>query len=299
MAVEVHDERKKGAMNFSVIILSFNSEATIKQTLGSVLLVSDDIYVVDSYSTDATCNIVRDCGVEFIQHPFTNYAKQRNWAIESLPLKYGWELHLDADERLSDKLINELLELKSCEDSPGVNGYCIPRLVHFKGRALRHGGMFPIWHMRLFRRGSGRCEEREYDQHFIVDQPTAKLHGWFVDDIRMPLSEWINRHNRWSDAEVRELLGNSSERGVRASLRGNPIEQKRYFKNLYGRMPPLYRAWLLFFYRYVLRAGFLDGKEGLIFFFLQTLWFRLLIDAKLFEAQKKDSIKLQTVRTEI
>jgi glycosyltransferase involved in cell wall biosynthesis len=270
-------------MNLSVIILSFNSEITIEQTIRSVLPLSDDIHVVDSYSSDSTRAIARKCGASVVKRQFTNYADQRNWAIDNLLIKYEWELHLDADEMVSSKLRDQLLALKRGAEFTGVNGYCIPRLVYFKGRAIRHGGMFPIWHMRLFRHGFGRCEEREYDQHFVVEYPTAKLQGWFIDDIRMPLSEWISRHNRWSDAEVFELLRKDHKTGVQAKLWGNPLERKRSFKNLYERLPPFYRAWLLFLYRYVFRAGFLDGKEGFIFFFLQTLWFRLLIDAKLLE----------------
>jgi glycosyltransferase involved in cell wall biosynthesis len=263
-------------MNFSVVILSYNSEATIEQTIRSVLQLSDDVHVVDSYSNDSTCAIARECGASVVQHQFVNYAKQRNWAINNLLLKYEWELHLDADERVSSELGDELLSLKTVSVLAGVNGYCIPRLVYFKGRAIRHGGMFPIWHMRLFRHGYGRCEEREYDQHFVVNEPTAKLQGWFVDDIQMPLSEWTNRHNRWSDAEVSQLLNYSQQPGIQPNLRGGPLERKRYLRNLYGRMPLFHRAWLLFLYRYILRAGFLDGREGLIFFFLQTLWYALV-----------------------
>jgi len=276
-------------MDFSIIILSFNSESTIEQTIRSVLPLSDDIHVVDSYSSDGTCGIASRCNANVVQHQFTNYSEQRNWAIDNLPLRYKWEFHLDADESVSVRLKNELLSLKKDTGPTPINGYCISRLVRFQGREIRHGGMFPIWHMRLFRHGLGRCEEREYDQHFVVDEPTAKLRGWFIDDIRMPLTEWVTRHNRWSDAEVREVIRNRTETGIRAKLRGGPLERKRYLKNWYARLPYFYRAWLLFIYRYVLRAGFLDGKEGLVFFFLQTLWFRFLIDAKLFERRSERS----------
>jgi hypothetical protein len=173
---------------------------------------------------------------------------------------------------------------------PRINGYYVARLVRFLGRPIRHGGMYPIWHMRLFRRGKGRCEDREYDQHFLVDGVTAKLRGPIVDDIRIPLREWVNRHNAWSDAEVRERL---REGGGRAALQprllGDPLQRKRYLKVCYSRGPLFTRAWLLFLYRYVARLGFLDGKEGAIFFLLQTLWFRFLIDAKLLEQQRMNS----------
>jgi glycosyltransferase involved in cell wall biosynthesis len=275
-------------MNISVVILTYNSEATIGDTVAAAMRISDDIHVVDSFSSDQTSVIAEKLGSKVVTHTFVNYAAQRNWAIEHLPLKHEWELHLDADERMSEQLVEEVSSLKQCGAPPETNGYCVPRLVCFLGRPIRHGGMFPIWHMRLFRRGKGRCEDREYDQHFIVDGLTGRLRGAIIDDIRIPLSEWVSRHNRWSDAEVRELLRVPKTRGqtLEPRLFGNPLARKRYLKNAYSRLPPFTRAFLLFAYRYIFRLGFLDGKEGAIFFFLQALWFRFLIDAKLFEQQR-------------
>jgi hypothetical protein len=158
--------------------------------------------------------------------------------------------------------------------------------MHFLGRPIRHGGMYPIWHMRLFRHGRGRCEARRYDQHFYVDGPTGRLPHPMIDDIRMPLSEWTARHNRWSDAEAEEL-SQESVQGVIAPklLGGTPVQQKRALRSRYNQLPLFLRAFLLFLYRYIFRLGFLDGREGLIFFVLQTFWFRFLIDAKLLERE--------------
>jgi glycosyltransferase involved in cell wall biosynthesis len=271
-------------VQISVVILSYNSGAAMRATIESAAKISDDIYVVDSFSSDDTCAVATACGAYVIEHEFMNYAAQRNWAIEKLPMKHQWELHLDADELLSEELIGELEAFERDGVPPHINGYHVPRLVRFLGRPIRHGGMFPIWHMRLFRRGKGRCEEREYDQHFLVASPTAKLRGPIVDDIRMPLREWVSRHNRWSDAAVRDLLRDATgDRTLRADLFGSPLERKRRFKSLYNWLPPFTRAFLLFTYRYIVRLGFLDGKEGMVFFFLQTFWFRFMIDAKLFE----------------
>ncbi len=104
-----------------------------------------------------------------------------------------------------------------------------------------------------------------------------------VDDIRMSLSEWTVRHNRWADAEVEEQTAAMAGARVQPRLSGNPMERKRYLRGLYNDAPLFVRPYALFFYRYVLRLGFLDGKEGFIFWTLQTFWFRFLIDAKLFE----------------
>jgi hypothetical protein len=162
--------------------------------------------------------------------------------------------------------------------------------VHFHGRALRHGGMYPIYHMRLFRSGRGRCEDRKYDQHFRADGRTEKLEYPMIDDIRLSLSEWTIRHNRWADAEVDEILNPGGE-GVIAAGSGDPVAEKRRARGWYYRAPMFLRAFLLFHYRYFVRLGFLDGKEGLIFYTLQTLWFRFLVDAKLHERRKAEKRK--------
>ncbi|HXQ42509.1 MAG TPA: glycosyltransferase family 2 protein [Candidatus Udaeobacter sp.] len=271
-------------MTLSVVLLAFNSEATLGATLASARLVSDDIHVVDSGSADKTLEIAAAAGARIVQHPFENYGRQRNWAIDNLPLKYGWQLHLDADERLTPELAQRINALAAGFPA-GTDGYFIPRLTYFLGRPIRHGGMYPIWHMRLFRNGKGRCEDRKYDQHFRCDGPTTEIDAAMIDDVRMSLSEWTARHNRWADAEADELL-NPSETGVIAGrLAGDPVQRKRALRGGYNRAPLFLRAFGLFFYRYVLRLGFLDGMPGLIFFVLQTFWFRFLVDAKIYERQ--------------
>lgn len=269
-------------MNISVIILSFNSEDTLAATLESACKVSSDIHVVDSFSTDRTLEIANSVGAHVVQHEFENYSVQRNWAIDNLPIKHEWELHLDADEKLSDGIIEELRSFQN-GFPPDIDGYLIPRLVHFLGRPIRHGGMFPIWHMRLFRHGKGRCEGRKYDQHFFVQGQTRQLKNFMIDDHRMKLNEWVLRHVRWADAEVEELSRGISNENISGRFLGNPIERKRFQKEGYYSLPLFIRPFLFFLYRYIFRLGFLDGKEGMIFFVLQTFWFRFLVDAKIFE----------------
>jgi glycosyltransferase involved in cell wall biosynthesis len=273
-------------MSLSVIILTFNAEATLDATLASAAQVSDDIHVVDSGSSDGTLAIAQARGAHIVSHPFEDYGRQRNWAIDNLPLKYDWQLHLDADERLSPELSARINALRGAFPAD-VDGYFLPRLLHFMGRPIRHGAMYPIWHLRLFRRGKGRCEDRRYDQHFKVEGPTSRIDAPMIDDVRMSLSEWTTRHNRWSDAEVNEILNPSGSGVIAGKLGGNPIEQKRALRGGYNSAPLFVRAFALFFYRYVLRLGFLDGMPGLIFFVLQTFWFRFLIDAKVYETRLK------------
>lgn len=274
-------------MSLSVVILTFNAEATIRATAASALRVSDDVHAVDSGSSDATLAILAELGITTTHHPFESYGAQRNWAIANLPLKHGWQLHLDADERLSDGLVTEIERLKSAWPAQ-TDGFFIPRLVQFLGAPIRHGGMYPIYHMRLFRTGIGRCEDRKYDQHFFVTSGrTARLTAPMIDDIRMGLGEWTARHNRWADAEAAEIRAATTGPGIVAGrFDGNPVEKKRALRGWYNRAPRFWRAFALFLYRYVLRGGFRDGVPGLIFFVLQTFWFRFLVDAKLWEGER-------------
>jgi glycosyltransferase involved in cell wall biosynthesis len=275
-------------MKPSVVILAYNSVETLGATLAQARQISDDLHVVDSFSTDDTVALSQQHGAQVVQHGFESYGAQRNWAIDHLPLRYPWQLHLDADERLTPELI---ASLQALPENPDHSGFLIARLVQFLGRQLRHGGMSPTWHLRLFRNGAGRCEERQYDQHFYLTQGSAgRLQGYMIDEIRMSLSEWTARHNRWSDAEVMEQTQAIDAVRIHPRFWGNPLERKRFLRGLYNGAPLFVRPYALFFYRYFLRLGFLDGREGFIFWTLQTFWFRFLIDAKLFEQRKKKTI---------
>jgi glycosyltransferase involved in cell wall biosynthesis len=268
-------------MRPAIILLSFNSEDTLGATLSRARLVSDEIFVVDSFSKDNTVEIARSYGATVVEHAFEHYGAQRNWAIDNLPVTRPWQLHLDADEWLDEALVAAILTLP---DEPMHAGYFLPRYVRFLGRVLRHGGMSPTWHLRLFRSGLGRCEDRKYDQHFILTGgTTGQLPGSMIDDIRMSLSEWTARHNRWADGEVAELGAAETSGRLQADANGNPAQRKRYLRQKYNQLPLFIRPFGLFAYRYFFRLGFLDGIEGFIFWVLQTFWFRFLVDAKIWE----------------
>jgi glycosyltransferase involved in cell wall biosynthesis len=268
-----------------VVILTFNCESIIPQTLAQALRLCPSPFVVDSFSTDRTVEIARAAGCEVVQRPFENYAAQRNWAIDALRGHCDWQLHLDADEVLDDTAVAEIARLVSA-DNARHDAYLLRRVDYFMGRRLRHSGVNP-WHLRLFRDGHGRCESRLYDQHFVSDRPTGRMVGLMHDKTAVSLSDWTIRHNRWSDLEVAELLRQQpSDSGLlRARLLGDPRERTRAIKGLYYRLPGGLRSLAYFFYRYFFRLGFLDGREGLYFALLQAFWFRVLVDAKSYESR--------------
>ncbi len=277
----------------SIVILTFNSSASIGRTLRSIAKLSDDIHVVDSFSTDNTVPICEEFGCKVVQRAFKNYADQRNWAIASLPLKYDWQLHLDSDEEMEASSVEAVRELDLSNSR--FDGYIIGRRTVVFGRVLRYGGIGKSWHLRLFRRGAAQCENRLYDQHFTSTGTLKVLPVTVRDHQEMSLSEWTARHNRWSDLEASEVLqcgGTGSAGTVTPKLGGTPIERNRFLKSRYYRLPPFYRALFYFFWRYFLRAGFLDGRPGLVYHVLQGFWFRFLVDSKIYEAHVLASRKI-------
>ena len=219
-----------------------------------------------------------------MDHPFENYAAQRNWAQVNLPARSDWVLHLDADERLTPELVAEINRLMKAPD-PNVSGYLLCKQTLFMGRWIKHGGHYPSYHLRLFRKGRGACEDRLYDQHFIVEGEVGRLESDYQDVVASNIQTWTLRHARWAKLEAQEILEPSAgKQRVHADPAGNPIERKRWLRQgVYERAPLFARPFAYWFYRYILRFGFLDGREGLIFHFLQGCWYRFLIDCEIFE----------------
>jgi glycosyltransferase involved in cell wall biosynthesis len=278
------------AKALSVIILTYNEEHNLPACLKSIRSLDAKIFVIDSGSSDATVTIARDIGCEVIEHPFENYAAQRNWAFD-LPITTPWTLCLDADERLTPELVQEIKATLAEPEMP-YDGYMLRKRTIFMGRWIKHGGQYPSYHLRLFRSGRGRCEDRLYDQHFVVAGKVGKLKNDYIDVITSDLSTFTQRHNRWAELEAREILAGSSNparprSAVKARFGGTAIERKRFLRTrIYQRFPLFVRPFLFWIYGYVLRLGFLDGAEGLIFHTLQRFWFRFLVDAKIWEIKR-------------
>jgi glycosyltransferase involved in cell wall biosynthesis len=280
--------------NLTVILLTFNSEASIREVIEACIPLQARTIVVDSYSNDKTIEIATEYRCEIVQHHFEHYSAQRNWAQQYAQLApEDWVLHLDSDEVLSPELTASILHaLRSAP--PEIDGYLMQRLHWFMGKPIRYGSINPSWHLRLYRVGKGSCEERLYDQHFIVPGKTEKLKGLLHDLQLTTLEKWTLAHNRWSTAEALEVLtqmevhSRDNSRQLRASLSGDLRMKKRWIKNnIWYRTPLLFRCFIFFLYSYFIRLGFLDGKTGLIYHVLQSFWFRFLVDAKIVEKQQE------------
>lgn len=279
----------KRKIPISIIILTYNEEKNIRECMESIRDLGAEIFVVDSESTDNTVEIAKEYTKNIFNHPFINYSSQRNWAFENLPIKTEWILNMDADHRMTEELAKELQLIFSGDIANDINGFVSSRKTLFMGKWIRYGGHYPTYHAILFRRGYGKCEDRRYDQHFKIDGKVERLDGDIVDLITESLTTFTERHNKWSDLEALEQFHGclDNKNGLIAgNLLGNPIQKRRYLKNLYDRFPLFVRPLIYFLVRYFLRLGFLDGKRGLIFHFLQCFWFRFVIDAKIYELRR-------------
>ncbi|MBI2685999.1 MAG: glycosyltransferase family 2 protein [Acidobacteria bacterium] len=266
----------------AAIVLTKNEERDLPACLESLRGLADEVYVIDSGSTDRTVAVAEEFGARVLAHPFASYAPQFNWALDNIPTNAEWILRIDADERISPKLRDELLA--ACDSvTAEVAGVMIPRRIRFLGKDIRYGDSYPVWLLRVWRKGIGRCEDTQMDEHMVLQTGTTiKVSGDLIHDIPKDLNEWTNKHNWYASREcqdIQTLLRNAG------SLEGQAGRKRWLKQNVYLHLPPFYRACLYWFYRYILRLGFLDGREGLIYHFLQGFWYRFLVDAKLHEAR--------------
>jgi glycosyltransferase involved in cell wall biosynthesis len=270
----------------SILILTRNEEANLGECLASVRCAAE-AFVVDSHSTDRTVEIARRHGAQVYSHAFEGYASQREWALSNLPFAYDWILMLDADERVPEPLAQEIAHVL---DHAGhqASGFYIARRLFFEGRWLKHGGLYPTWLLRLFRRSRARIEQRAVNEHVMVEGDTGYLTQPFDHVDRRPLSDWIAKQSRYAELEaeddLRERQAQGLEGSIAASYRGSQPERKRWIRlRVWNRLPLLVRPFLFFGRNYFLRGGFLDGRPGFIYHVLWSFWVRFMIDVEIIE----------------
>jgi glycosyltransferase involved in cell wall biosynthesis len=274
----------------TVVILTYNEALHIERCILNAQRVADEVLVVDSYSTDATVPMARQLGARVLQNCWTNHATQLNWALQHGSIRAQWVMRLDADEFLSDQLLEALPRTLS-EAPEDIGGFEVDRRIRFLGHEIRHGGMAPLWITRLWRSGWAHCEARWMDEHIVLTRGRiSRLPGAIIDENLNTLTWWTQKHNLYANREAADLLDRRHSMGVAEQSAAGLNRQariKRWLKaQVYARLPLGLRPWFYFFYRAVIRLGVLDGARGMMFHTLQGLWYRLLVDAKVAEVER-------------
>lgn len=271
----------------AVVILTYNEELNLPACLESLRGLPGELYIVDSGSTDRTVEIAESAGARILVHPFESHARQWRWALDNLPCTPRWVLGLDADQRLSSELRAEIVDLVETSADARVDGYYLNRRQVFRRRWIKHGGYYPKYLLKLFRPEAVYVDERDLiDHHFYVRGRVAKLkHDLVEANVKEDeIGFWIEKHNRYAVLHAREELARRLGRQdlpLQPALMGSPDQRTLWLKLRWYGLPLYVRPFMYFVYRYLLRLGFLDGKQGLIFHFLQGFWYRLLVDVNL------------------
>ncbi|MPM07048.1 hypothetical protein SDC9_53352 [bioreactor metagenome] len=273
--------------DLTAVILTKNEEVNLQKCIDSVKIIARRIIVIDSFSTDNTLEIAKKNGADIYQHQFENYGKQFQWAIDNTEITTNWIFRLDADERLTVESATELEKLCNENDNTDINGIIFTLEVNFLGKKLRYGGTYPFKKLCIFKRGLAYMEERSMDEQIvlksgrIIEMKNVSEHFDYRD-----LSYWISKHNWYATRAAKDYL-DYKDKEIEYSELDVPAKIRRFVKyKIYYRLPSGIRCSLYFFYRYVIRLGMLDGKAGFYYNFLQAYWYRVLVDAKIYESDK-------------
>lgn len=288
-------------VDLTVVILTKNEEKNLRKCIESFQDIVKRFVIVDSFSTDGTEKLCyelnkelkkKGSSLDFYQNKWVSYAEQLNWGLENTNITTEWSMRMDADEEMMGELIKEIDEKLPTIKEP-VNGIILHRRVYFMGRWIKHGGRYPERLLRIFRTGKAMCEMKIMDEHMILSEgTTVEFQHDLIDNNQKDLEWWTAKHNWYSNREVldhqrtiEKQMDQSLEQGGTSS---EQAKMKRVVKNSgYYKLPKFFRAHLYFFYRYYIKLGFLDGPEGKIYHFLQAYWYRFLVDAKMYECEKK------------
>lgn len=277
--------------DLTTIILTFNEEKNIKECIQSVQHIAKRIVVVDSFSTDKTVEIARKMGAEVFCHAFTNQAQQFMYATNIAKINTKWILRLDADERLTKQSAAEIQEICNNNQKTDINGIVVRFMVSFMGKELKHGGIYPFRKLIVYKNGKGKMEERNMDEHIVLlEGKTVELKNDSIHQDYKDLTAWIDKHNKYSSREVLDYFNSTNVNRDNQRL-NSKAKFKRFIKfNIYYKLPIGTRAHIYYLYRYYIKLGFLDGREGKIFAFLQAYWYRYLVDAKIYEKKKLNKL---------
>lgn len=284
----------------TLIVTTRNEEANIEKCLLSSHNFIDQVFVIDSDSEDRTADISRRYA-EVVNLPY-NHTKIipwiYQWGLENLPIRNEWVMILEADQELTPALKQEL---QLVFEKPAIkeNGFYVRREQVFRGKTLRFGGYGSKYMLKLFRRSAGRLDPDETDTRVYVQGDVGKLSKPIVENNlkENDILFYLQKHLRYAEVFAQEEAQRRREGFIwktTPAFFGTPDQRVLWFKRIFFRLPLFVRPFIYFFYRYFILLGFLDGKQGSIFHFLQAFWFRLVWDIRLEEILRASSAKAGT-----
>ncbi|PCJ20653.1 MAG: glycosyl transferase [Candidatus Cloacimonadota bacterium] len=284
----------------TAIILTLNEEKNLPECISSIEKYVNKIIIVDSFSNDNTKEIAEKYNAEFIQNKWINYSQQFQWGLDNTNITTEWVLRIDADERWTEEGFSLLAKEILKKD---IDGVFVKIKIFFMERWISHGAIYPNYFLRVFRKSKGKIEQRWMDEHIQVEGKSIYTEIDVIEynyDRQSNIGGWTEKHNSYALREAIEyilLKENSNKIDGIADRKGGKTAKKRWLKEeIYGNFPLILRPLVYFFYRFIIKLGFLDGKEGFIFHFLQGFWYRFLVDVKIIEIErklKKSKVSLQ------
>ncbi|MES2278829.1 MAG: glycosyltransferase family 2 protein [Bacteroidota bacterium] len=278
----------------SIIILTYNEELHLPRLLASVKDLHAPVFILDSGSTDSTIQIGESYGATTLQHAFENHPRQWDFALKHFAITTPWVICLDADQVVTPELKELLINFDNSAYAD-INGIYFVRKYIFKGQWIKHGGYYPFYLLKMFRYGIGYSDLNEnMDHRFIAPGKTLIWKEAYIIEENLKennISFWIEKHNRYSDLlaqEEVERMKNQRMQTLKPNFRGSPDERTAWLKRLWWKMPRYVRPFLYFFHRFIFKFGFLDGRTGIMFHFMQGFWFRMVVDIKINEILKQE-----------
>jgi len=270
----------------TAIIMTKNEEKNIVDCLKSMDGFAKRCVVIDCGSTDNTVELAKENGADVYFHEFEYYAKQFNWGLENCDIDTEWVIRLDADERFPKELCMEIEDAIRKNIEQPMNGITIEADFFFLDRCMKHG-VRNKRKMMMFKKAYGCIEDRRRDAHSIISEgfSYSTKHRFLHYDFK-DIDNYIKRYNWYATREMQDYIDFTRGAGTDINTDKAILAQRKKKFGFYYKMPRYVRAWMWFIYNYIFRGGFLDGKEGLIFCFLECYWYRLLVDAKIYEYEK-------------
>lgn len=269
----------------TIVTITKDEEKNLAFCLESVKGFAKRCVVVDSGSTDRTKEIAIKYGADFYENPFVNYATQFNWGLDNTDITSKWVVRLDADERFTPKLCAELEQQMSKHEKDDVNGFVLEARLFFMDKELKHGGSRKK-KLMVFKNGFGRIENRKMDEHTVLSEGKAiEIKEPFLHYDFKDLTSYVKKLNWYATREMQDYIeGLFPKEGFNAS--DKEIAQMRSLKTRYYKAPMFWRCWAYFIFAYLIKGNCRNGKEGFIYSFLYHLYYRLLVDAKIYEQKK-------------